>query len=92
MSRFICHYAECLYAVCRYAKCRFAECRGACNFQLKFAWAGDRTRALKVTLIYFLAPNLQATAATPYNQLFSTLWAQCYKTFYIRNLRVFVIS
>jgi hypothetical protein len=66
-------------------KCRYAECRGAfwqkCNNLINLFRSSHRCRAVRRQPHQLLHPNQEAH-----------LRGQCYKTFYGRKLRLFIIS
>jgi hypothetical protein len=70
------HCAECRYAECHYAECHYAECRYA-----ECHYAECRGAVL-----------LAATVNVISCKGFFQRPGQCYKTFYGRKLRLFVLS
>jgi hypothetical protein len=66
-------YAECHYAECRYANCRYAECHGT---HVKGSFSIQISKS---------GPEVIARA----RYILKDTRAQCYKTFYVHNLRTF---
>ncbi len=97
-----CLYAECNYVKCRYAECNYVECRYAEWHYAKYFYTECRHAKclyavlflLNVLMLSFImlsdvAPSMgESENAGPYKMT----WAQFYKTFYVRNLRAFVLS
>ncbi len=96
-----------IYAECHYAECRCAQCRGAvvntvprayqykivaCAkrfFSYKHSSLSTRSVSDEDKMLYTFATRMASVS----NRLApDSTWAQCYKTFYDRNLRIFVIK
>jgi hypothetical protein len=100
-----CRYAECHYAECRYTECRCAECRGAlytsCQVKVKTSCQLRQDLPYLARVVVAASTQHSSLSLCHIGRLMepARCWrespgarAQCYKTFFVRNLLIFLIS